>query len=233
MPLPAPRKSRITGLSRCRSVIRLGACRVGRAGGRSGSRPARLGACRAAVPAGTGDLRPAHRRRPDPPAAPPGRRAPARRGCPGRLSRADRRGGGSPGGLVDPAALGEVALAIEGLSDPWGSFRGGLLAAEALAVLGAGRHAAARPAARPAGPRGPPSPVALTDRVSAEALAMAERLDDGQVLRSALRSRKMARSGPWTGSPNGSNWATGCSRSARPTMTTTRCCGAGGGALMC
>ena len=96
----------------------------------------------------------------------------------------------------DSAALGEVALAIEGLSDPWGSFRGGLLAAEALAGLPPGdTPLRARLLALQAGEAvvaGGFDP----DRVSAEALAMAGQLGDGQVLRSALRSRQMARSGP-------------------------------------
>jgi DNA-binding CsgD family transcriptional regulator len=96
----------------------------------------------------------------------------------------------------DPAALGEVALAIEGLSDPWGSFRGGLLAAEALAGLPPeDSPLRARLLALQAGEAGFAG-GAQPDRVSAEALAMAERLDAGQVLRSALRSRQMARSGP-------------------------------------
>jgi DNA-binding CsgD family transcriptional regulator len=96
----------------------------------------------------------------------------------------------------DPAALGEVALAIEGLSDPWGSFRGGLLATEALAGLPPeDAPIRARLLALQAGEAAVAGGVD-PDRVSAEALAMAERLDDGQVLRSALRSRQMARSGP-------------------------------------
>ena len=96
----------------------------------------------------------------------------------------------------DPAALGEVALAIEGLSDPWGSFRGGLLAGEALAGLPPGDiPLRARLLALQAGEAVVAGGVD-PGRVSAEALAMAERLDDGQVLRSALRSRQMARSGP-------------------------------------
>jgi DNA-binding CsgD family transcriptional regulator len=96
----------------------------------------------------------------------------------------------------DPAALGEVALAIEGLSDPWGSFRGGLLAAEALAGLPPGdTPLRARLLALRAGEAVVAGGVD-SDRVSAEALAMAERLDDRRVLRSALRSRQMARSGP-------------------------------------
>lgn len=96
----------------------------------------------------------------------------------------------------DFAALGEVALAIEGLSDPWGSFRGGLLAGEALAGLPPGdTPLRARLLALQAGEAVVAGGVD-PGRVSAEALAMAERLDDGQVLRSALRSRQMARSGP-------------------------------------
>jgi DNA-binding CsgD family transcriptional regulator len=96
----------------------------------------------------------------------------------------------------DPAALGEVALAIEGLSDAWGSFRGGLLAGEALASLPPGdTPLRSRLLALQAGEAGFVGGVD-PDRVSAEALAMAERLDDGQAMRSALRSRQMARSGP-------------------------------------
>jgi DNA-binding CsgD family transcriptional regulator len=96
----------------------------------------------------------------------------------------------------DPAALGEVALAIEGLSDPWGSFRGGPIAAEALAGLPPGdTPLRARLLALQAGEAGFAG-GADPDRVSAESLAMAERLDDGQVLRSALRARQMVRSGP-------------------------------------
>ena len=96
----------------------------------------------------------------------------------------------------DFAALGEVALAIEGLSDPWGSFRGGLIAAEALAGLPPGdAPLRARLLALQAGEAVVAGGVD-PDRVSAQALAMAERLGDGQVLRSALRSRQMARSGP-------------------------------------
>jgi DNA-binding CsgD family transcriptional regulator len=96
----------------------------------------------------------------------------------------------------DPAALGEVALAIEGLSDSWGPLRGGPLAREALAGLPPGdtplRARLLAVLAGEAGLHGGVDP----GLVSAEALAMAERLDDRQVLRSALRSRQMARSGP-------------------------------------
>ncbi len=96
----------------------------------------------------------------------------------------------------DCVALGEVALAIEGLFDPWGSFRGSLLAAEALAGLPPGDTPLhARLLALQAGEAGFTG-GADADLLSAEALAMAERLDDGQVLRSALRARQMARSGP-------------------------------------
>jgi len=96
----------------------------------------------------------------------------------------------------DPAALGEVALTIEGLSDAWGHFRGGPLAEEALAGLPPDDHPLrARLLALHAGEAsvlgtGDPDPI------SAEALAMAERLHDRQALRSALRARQMVRSGP-------------------------------------
>lgn len=96
----------------------------------------------------------------------------------------------------DPHALGAVSLAMEGLSDPWGDFRGDRLAAEALTRLpDEDSPMRARLLALLAGEAGFVGGVD-PDRVSAEALAMAERLGDTQVLRSALRSRQMARSGP-------------------------------------
>ncbi|SFR28414.1 regulatory protein, luxR family [Lentzea waywayandensis] len=96
----------------------------------------------------------------------------------------------------DPEALGAVALAMEGVSNPWGDFVGGRLAIEALAQLRAEDSSMrARLLALVGGEAsfvgGPDA-----DRYSAEALAMAERLEDVSVLRSALRSRQMARSGP-------------------------------------
>ncbi|WP_329056991.1 ATP-binding protein [Amycolatopsis sp. NBC_01488] len=96
----------------------------------------------------------------------------------------------------DPHALGAVALAMEGLSDPWGEFRGDRLAAEALAQLpDEDSPMRARLLALLAGEAGFVGGVD-PERVSGEALAMAERLGDTRVLRSALRSRQMARSGP-------------------------------------
>ncbi len=96
----------------------------------------------------------------------------------------------------DPYALGTVSLAMEGLSDPWGAFRGDRLAVEALAQLPAeDSPMRARLLALLAGEAGFVGGVD-PDEVSAQALAMAERLGDTGVLRSALRSRQMARSGP-------------------------------------
>jgi DNA-binding CsgD family transcriptional regulator/RecA/RadA recombinase len=96
----------------------------------------------------------------------------------------------------DGAELGEIALTIEGLSDPWGSFRGAPIAEEALAGLPTTDSALrARLLALVAGEAGLES-GGDPDRMSAEALAMAERLGDAQALRSALRSRQMVRSGP-------------------------------------
>jgi DNA-binding CsgD family transcriptional regulator len=96
----------------------------------------------------------------------------------------------------DPHALGAVALALEGLSDPWGNFSGERLAAETLALLpDQDSPLRARLLALVGGEAGFVG-GADSDRFSAEALAMAERLEDTEVLRSALRSRQMARSGP-------------------------------------
>jgi DNA-binding CsgD family transcriptional regulator/tetratricopeptide (TPR) repeat protein len=97
----------------------------------------------------------------------------------------------------DPAELGEIALAAESLTD-WESFHRGsrsALAEEALAALPCGDHPLrARLLALQAtlGIFGGAEP----EHLSAEALAMAERLQDGQVLRSALRARQMVRSPP-------------------------------------
>lgn len=96
----------------------------------------------------------------------------------------------------DAAALGEVALVVEGVADPWESFRGGPVAAEALAGLPPyDTPLRARLLSVVAGEAcfdGGPEP----DRLSAEALAMAERLGDRGALRSALRARQMVRSSP-------------------------------------
>ncbi|GAB3148091.1 AAA family ATPase [Amycolatopsis stemonae] len=96
----------------------------------------------------------------------------------------------------DPALLGETALAMEGLSDPWGSFSGAKIAGEALAGLPAGHDPLrARLLALHAGEAGfLGSDEAET--ASAEALAIADRLGDPVVLRSALRARQMVRSAP-------------------------------------
>src|SRR5262249_58690357 len=92
----------------------------------------------------------------------------------------------------DSAALGEVALTIEGLSDAWGLFRGGPLAEEALAGLPLDDNPLrARLLALHAGEASVLG-AGDADEISAEALAMAERLGDGQALRSALRSRQIA-----------------------------------------
>src|SRR3984893_4495821 len=166
MPPPAPRKSRITGSSGCRSAIRPG--------------PASGPSAQAIRPS----------------ASSPGSGPRTCTGGGGRPAPRTPPPNGPPREAGHPAALGEVALAIEGLSDPWGSFRGGLLAGEALAGLPPGDSPLrARLLALQAGEAVVAGGVD-SDRVSAEALAMAERLDDGRVLRSALRSRQMARSGP-------------------------------------
>ncbi|MFC7619035.1 AAA family ATPase [Microlunatus sp. GCM10028923] len=96
----------------------------------------------------------------------------------------------------DPVALGQTALAVEGVADPWGTFQGGAIAAEALAGLPAEdsplRVRLLALQAGEAGFAGGPGP----ERISVEALAMAERVGDGAALRSALRARQMVRSGP-------------------------------------
>ncbi|WP_109529463.1 MULTISPECIES: helix-turn-helix transcriptional regulator [Nocardia] len=97
---------------------------------------------------------------------------------------------------ADPHALGAVALAIEGVSDPWGTFTGARLAAEALAQLPAEDSSLrVRLLALRAGEAGFVG-GADCDRISAQALAMAGRLGDASALRSALRARQMARSDP-------------------------------------
>jgi hypothetical protein len=129
----------------------------------------------------------------------------------------------------DPAALGEVALAIEGLSDPWGSFRGSLLATEALAGC---RQETPRcaPGCSPCKPARPASPAAPTPtgcrrrRWPWPSGSMTGRCCARHC--GHVRWPGLAR----TGSANGSTWGTGCSRSVRPTMTTTLRCGAGCGA---
>ncbi|MEV4145663.1 AAA family ATPase [Amycolatopsis sp. NPDC049691] len=94
----------------------------------------------------------------------------------------------------DPALLGEIALAMEGLSDPWGSFNGAKIAREALAGLPPGDDPLrARLLALHAGEAGF---LGGGQAESAEALAIAETLGDPDVLCSALRARQMVRSGP-------------------------------------
>ncbi|GHE75792.1 hypothetical protein GCM10017786_00800 [Amycolatopsis deserti] len=96
----------------------------------------------------------------------------------------------------DTAALGEVALAIEGLSDPWGTFSGAKIAGEVLAATPPGDDPLrARLLALRAGEAGFLGGDDA-ERESAEALAIAERLGDREVLRSALRARQMVRSSP-------------------------------------
>lgn len=96
----------------------------------------------------------------------------------------------------DPEALGEVALVTEGMSDAWDFFRGAPVAAEALAALPPTDHPLrARLLALHAAENGL---FGATDaeQNSVAALAMAHRLGDSRVLRSALRARQMVRSGP-------------------------------------
>ncbi len=96
----------------------------------------------------------------------------------------------------DPGLIGEVALAMEGYSDPGWVSLGKELCEEALAGLPAADGTVrARLLARLAAEatyRWEPEAGPL----SAEALAMAERLGDPQALRSALRARQMACAGP-------------------------------------
>jgi DNA-binding NarL/FixJ family response regulator len=96
----------------------------------------------------------------------------------------------------DPALVGEVALAMEGYSDPAWVTLGKQLCDEALAGLPAGDSPLrARLLARRAAEaiyHGEPE----ADPLSAQALAMAERLGDPRALRSALRARQVARGGP-------------------------------------
>ncbi|SEF20151.1 regulatory protein, luxR family [Amycolatopsis pretoriensis] len=96
----------------------------------------------------------------------------------------------------DPALLGEIALAMEGLSDPWGSFNGAKIAREALAELPPGDDPLrARLLALHAGEAGFLGGD-HAETASAEALAIADRLGDPDVLCSALRARQMVRSAP-------------------------------------
>ena len=96
----------------------------------------------------------------------------------------------------DPSLIGEVALAMEGFTDPAWVTLGKQLCDEALAGLPAtDSPLRARLLARRATEaiyRWEPEAGPL----SAQALAMAEHIADPQALRSALRARQLARSGP-------------------------------------
>jgi DNA-binding CsgD family transcriptional regulator/tetratricopeptide (TPR) repeat protein len=98
--------------------------------------------------------------------------------------------------LDDPHLLGDVALVTEGLSDSWDDFGSARIALEALARLpDEDSTLRARLLAQLAGAaslNGGADP----ETTSAEALAMAERLGDPHVLRSALRARQLARCAP-------------------------------------
>jgi DNA-binding CsgD family transcriptional regulator len=92
--------------------------------------------------------------------------------------------------------LGRVALEVEGVSDAWGSFQGGPVAQDALALLPVEdsplRARLMALVAAEAALSGGVQP----ERMSAEALAMAERLADERALQSALHARQMVRAGP-------------------------------------
>jgi hypothetical protein len=128
----------------------------------------------------------------------------------------------------DPALIGEVALVMEGYTDPGWVSLGKALCDEALAGLPpADSPLRARLLARRAAeatyhwePEAGP--------LSGQALAMAERLGDPRALRSALRARQLARGGP-EGAPDRVELGRGCWPSASPTATTTRRCGGGSG----
>ena len=107
-----------------------------------------------------------------------------------------REAAGAARSAGDPALIGEVALVMEGYTDPdWVSL-GKALCDEALAGLPpADSPLRARLLARRAAeatyhwePEAGP--------LSGQALAMAERLGDPRALRSALRARQLARGGP-------------------------------------
>ncbi|WP_344426070.1 ATP-binding protein [Pseudonocardia ailaonensis] len=99
--------------------------------------------------------------------------------------------------LGDVEGLGRAALVLPGVSEfdwlrlcgPW--------AVEALAGLPEADSALrARLLAQHAHAHALAGDTGLMDRVSAEALAMAERLDDPRALADALRARQLARAGP-------------------------------------
>ena len=107
-----------------------------------------------------------------------------------------REAAGTARAAGDPVLIGEVALAMEGFTDPAWLTTGKQLCDEALARLpAADSPLRARLLAQRAAeaiyhwePEAAP--------LSGQALAMAERVADPQALRSALRARQMARAGP-------------------------------------
>jgi DNA-binding CsgD family transcriptional regulator/tetratricopeptide (TPR) repeat protein len=96
----------------------------------------------------------------------------------------------------DPALIGEVALVMEGYTDPGWVTLGKQLCDEALAGLPAAdsplRARLLAQRAAEATYRWEPEAGPLSE----QALAMAERLGDPRALRSALRARQVARGGP-------------------------------------
>ena len=107
-----------------------------------------------------------------------------------------REAAGAARAAGDPRLTGEVALAMEGFTDPGWVTLGKQLCDEALAGLpAADSPLRARLLARRAAEatyRWEPEAGPL----SAQALAMAERITDSRALRSALRARQQARGGP-------------------------------------
>ena len=107
-----------------------------------------------------------------------------------------REAAGTARAAGDPGLIGEVALAMEGFTDPAWVTLGKQLCDEALAGLpAADSPLRARLLARRAAEatyRWEPEAGPL----SGQALAMAERIADPQALRSALRARQVARGGP-------------------------------------
>ena len=117
--------------------------------------------------------------------------------------------------------IGEVALVMEGYTDPRWVSLGKALCDEALAGLpGVDAPLRARLLARRAAEatyHGEPEAGPLSE----EALAMAERLGDPHALRSALRARQLARGGP-DGALDRVELGAGCWPWASPTGTTRR-----------
>ena len=99
--------------------------------------------------------------------------------------------------LGDPAGLGRAALVLPGVSDVDWMLRSGPWAAEALDLLPADDSPLrARLLAHHAHMASMTGDQPLTERLSLEALAIADRLDDRRALVDALRARQLARSGP-------------------------------------